>query len=150
MDRMETPVPMPPYDGDTDTESEDWEVKNDPIPNDPLVDQFEEAVNKWKKRNLLSMTEKSQDPAILTIYTKRCRDLYNTLKVFFEAGSVSMANQDVEEFLPWLQDIVQKDPSTRYAMENIVQRDLLVYPYILNKEHSKAVNADMRKKVSKE
>lgn len=136
------------YDSDSDREEEF--ATNEPIPADPLVDQFEDVLLAWKKKNLLKATDNTQDPAVLDRYVKRCRTLYGMLKTFFDALPLTQTNADIEEFLPWVQDIWNKDPSTRYAMEHIVQRDLLVYPYILNKEHTQTINAAMRKKETRE
>lgn len=138
-----------PYEESIESEGEqstDWEQANEPIPSDPFVDQFQEAVNSWKKRHLLDTSVKSQDIAILSQYVQRCRDLYHMLMTFFEAAPLTKRNDDMDEFLPWVEDVWTKDPSTRFAMEHIVQRDLLVYPYILNTEHARAVDTTMRKK----
>jgi hypothetical protein len=142
-DRMNTPYEETiASEGDDST---DWEQANEPIPSDPYVDQFHEAVVAWKKRNLLGTSDKSHNLAVLGKYVQRCRDLYHMLMSFFDTVPLRKTNNDIEEFLPWVQDVWNKEPSTRFAMEHIIQRDLLVYPYILNTEHAITMDTHMRK-----
>lgn len=119
---------------------------NEPIAEDPIADQFEDALLNWKKRNLIGVTDTTQDTGILENYTRRCRALYTVLVAILQAQPVTTGNADAEEFLPWIQNSAVRNPATRFAMEHILQRDLLVMPYVLNKEHTVTVNANTRRR----
>jgi hypothetical protein len=102
---------------------------------DPDVDLFRELLSKWKEQSLEALTETSQNPQQLEVYTKECYKLYTILQEILKSDKTKTINYENNLDLPLLTFLREKqkkaDFSTAFLTElsHVLTRDLIDCPF---------------------
>ena len=102
---------------------------------DPDVELFRDLLSKWKEESLEALTESSQNPQQLEVYTKECYKLYTILQEILKSDVRKPINYENNLDLPLLSFLREKqkkeDFSTAFLTElsHVLTRDLIDCPF---------------------
>lgn len=128
-------IPRPELDIESDSDESDTIYPLESYDQDPDVDLFRDLLSNWKEQNLEALTESSQNPQQLEVYTKECYKLYTILQEILKSDKSKTINYENNLDLPLLAFLREKqkkaDFSTAFLTElsHVLTRDLIDCPF---------------------